>query len=141
MARRPTSSKGAPSGPSNAPTGGGSARDRNRVGAAASDSSKRAASVTGEATGDDKPEPSVGGQQQTEDQPRAAHKEKSKPEGYVVMTDRAIIDDGKGGDFKICGVGQEVSLTPERAKQFTDAGVSLITKDEHKKQQEAEKHA
>lgn len=138
MARRPTASKSAPSGPAaGTSSGGGSAKDRNRIGAAAGDSSKRAASVTGTEAGDDKGSDTSGsGEQRTERQASVAKKEKSKPETYIVLTDRAVIDDGEGGDFKVCKMHDEVKLTPERARQFTDAGVSLLTKDEHKQQQQ-----
>jgi hypothetical protein len=140
MARKPTSSKGSPSGPSaSTAAGDGSVKSRNRVGAAAGDSSKRAADIAG-GTGDDKAPSTEGGEQQTERSGASEAKgKKESPEAFVVLTDRAIITDGKdGSDMKVCSVGDEVKLTPSRARQYTDAGVQLVTKEEYKRQHEKE---
>jgi hypothetical protein len=148
MAKRPTSSKSAPSGPSAATaTGGGSTRDRNR-GPAQKDSSRRAAAIEEDsdegggigAGHDDAAQTHPQGEESGSFDPKA---KQSKPMDYVVL-EGGTIDDGKvGSKFKICKAGDVVQLTPERAAHFQKHGVPLVDKkthDERKKKEEQQQH-
>lgn len=145
MAKRPTSGKSAPSGPSAASAiGGGSTRDRNR-GPAQSDSSRRAAAITEDT--DEGGGVGAGHSDEARTQPEGEtgteqfdpHAKQSKAQDYVVL-EGGTIDDGKvGSKFKICKAGDVVQLTPERAAHFQKHGVPLVDKkvhDERKKREE-----
>jgi hypothetical protein len=137
MAKSPARGGDAPGGPSSARGGGGgSFSDRNKIGAARVDSTKRAGAVTGEEDTEDN-EPTGGENVQAlvepvEDEdarPYDPEQDDGKPEEYIVL-EGGTIDDGDGGDLKVCKAGDSVKLTPLRAAHFQKHGVPLESKRE-----------